>query len=65
MPLRNSCHARASGSATGAEDATGQSHYVIRDGNDGSGAAGQITRWVAAKFVPQQVGDVTVYDLTR
>jgi 4-amino-4-deoxy-L-arabinose transferase-like glycosyltransferase len=45
--------------------ATGQVHYFIRDGNDGSGAAGQITRWVAAKFVPQQVGDVTVYDLTR
>ncbi len=45
--------------------ADAQIRYFIRDGNDGSGAAGQITRWVAAKFVPQQVGDVTVYDLTR
>jgi 4-amino-4-deoxy-L-arabinose transferase-like glycosyltransferase len=54
--------------------AAGQIHYFIRDDSDGpgtnhrdpsSGAAGQITRWVAANFVPQQVGDVTVYDLTR
>jgi 4-amino-4-deoxy-L-arabinose transferase-like glycosyltransferase len=48
--------------------ATGQVHYFIRfirDDVDGSGDAGQITRWVAEKFVPQQVGDVTVYDLTR
>ncbi len=53
-----------------------QIHYFIRDDSDGPGtnhrdpsaasrAAGQITRWVAANFVPQQVGDVTVYDLTR
>jgi 4-amino-4-deoxy-L-arabinose transferase-like glycosyltransferase len=54
--------------------AAGQIHYFIRDDSDGPGtshrdpssaAAGQITRWVAANFVPQQVGDVTVYDLTR
>ena len=45
--------------------ATGQIHYFIRDGNEGSGASGQITRWVATNFVPQQVGDVTVYDLSR
>ncbi|MBV8292158.1 MAG: hypothetical protein JOY55_10160 [Mycobacterium sp.] len=54
----------------------GQIRYFIRDDSDGSGAdradpssvsgaAGQITRWVAANFVPQQVGDMTVYDLTR
>ncbi|HEY2450523.1 MAG TPA: glycosyltransferase family 39 protein [Mycobacterium sp.] len=43
---------------------TGQIHYFIR-ADDGSGAAGQITRWVGANFVPQWVGDVTVYDLTR
>jgi 4-amino-4-deoxy-L-arabinose transferase-like glycosyltransferase len=52
--------------------ASGQIHYFIRDnrpgadhGNPSSDAAGQITSWVAANFVPQQVGDVTVYDLTR
>jgi hypothetical protein len=56
--------------------ADGQIRYFIRDDSDGSvanrvdpssvsGAAGQITRWVAANFVPQQVGDMTVYDLTR
>jgi 4-amino-4-deoxy-L-arabinose transferase-like glycosyltransferase len=44
--------------------ATGQVHYFIGDANDGSGAAGQIARWVGANFVPQRVGDVTVYDLT-
>jgi hypothetical protein len=45
--------------------ADGQIRYFIRDDGDGTGAAGQITRWVAANFVPQQVGDVTVYDLAR
>jgi 4-amino-4-deoxy-L-arabinose transferase-like glycosyltransferase len=56
--------------------ADGQIRYFIRDNGDGpggnhgdpssgSGAAGQITRWVAANFVPQKVGDVTVYDLAR
>lgn len=45
--------------------ATGQIHYFIRGDNHGSGAAGQITRWVGANFVPQWVGDVMVYDLTR
>ena len=45
--------------------ATGQIHYFIGGDNDGSGTAGQITRWVDANFVPQRVGDVTVYDLTR
>ena len=56
--------------------ADGQIRYFIRDDSDGSGvnpadpssvsgAAGQITRWVAANFVPQQVGDMTVYDLAR
>jgi 4-amino-4-deoxy-L-arabinose transferase-like glycosyltransferase len=45
--------------------ATGQIHYFIRNDNGGSGAAGQITRWVGANFVPQRVGDVTVYDLAR
>jgi 4-amino-4-deoxy-L-arabinose transferase-like glycosyltransferase len=54
--------------------AAGQIHYFIRDDSGGPGAdhgdpssaaAGQITRWVAANFVPQKVGDVTVYDLTR
>jgi len=56
--------------------ADGQIHYFIRDDGDGSGgnhgdpgsgsgAAGQITRWVAANFVPQQVGNVTVYELAR
>ncbi|MGH3848763.1 MAG: hypothetical protein ACRDRT_03510, partial [Pseudonocardiaceae bacterium] len=54
--------------------ADGQIRYFIRDdrgghgGNhrdpsSGSGAAGQITKWVAANFVPQKVGDATVYDL--
>ncbi len=53
-----------------------QIRYFIRDdhqgpgGNHGdpstgSGAAGQITRWVAANFASQKVGDATVYDLTR
>jgi 4-amino-4-deoxy-L-arabinose transferase-like glycosyltransferase len=45
--------------------ATGQIHYFIRGDNHGSGAAGQITRWVGVNFVPQRVGDVTVYDLAR
>jgi 4-amino-4-deoxy-L-arabinose transferase-like glycosyltransferase len=45
--------------------ATGQVHYFIRGDNHGSGAAGQITRWVGVNFVPQWVGDVTVYDLAR
>jgi 4-amino-4-deoxy-L-arabinose transferase-like glycosyltransferase len=45
--------------------ADGQIRYFIRDNGDGTGAAGQITRWVAANFVPQRVGDVTVYDLAR
>jgi 4-amino-4-deoxy-L-arabinose transferase-like glycosyltransferase len=48
--------------------ATGQIHYFIRfirDDVHGSGAAGQITEWVGANFVPQWVGDVTVYDLAR
>jgi 4-amino-4-deoxy-L-arabinose transferase-like glycosyltransferase len=45
--------------------ATGQIHYFIRGDNHGSGAAGQITRWVGTNFVPQWAGDVTVYDLTR
>jgi 4-amino-4-deoxy-L-arabinose transferase-like glycosyltransferase len=56
--------------------AAGQIRYFIRDDSDGpganhgnpssgSGAASQITRWVAANFVPQKVGEVTVYDLTR
>jgi 4-amino-4-deoxy-L-arabinose transferase-like glycosyltransferase len=44
--------------------ATGQIHYFIR-ASDGPGAAGQISRWVGANFVPRWVGDVTVYDLTR
>jgi len=47
--------------------ADGQIRYFIRadrgDPSSASGAAGQITRWVAANFVPQQVGDATVYDL--
>ncbi|MGH9205715.1 MAG: glycosyl transferase, partial [Acidimicrobiales bacterium] len=54
--------------------ADGQIRYFIRDdrgghgGNhhdpsSGSGAAGQITKWVAANFVPRKVGDATVYDL--
>jgi hypothetical protein len=56
--------------------AAGQIRYFIRDDSDGPGAnhgnpssgssaAGQITRWVAANFVPQKAGEVTVYDLTR
>jgi hypothetical protein len=56
--------------------ADGQIRYFIRDDGDGTGpnrggpdsgasAAGQITRWVAANFAPQRVGDVTVYDLGR
>jgi 4-amino-4-deoxy-L-arabinose transferase-like glycosyltransferase len=54
--------------------ADGQIRYFISDGGDGAGAnhggpssaaAGQITKWVAANFVPQQVGGVTVYDLAR
>jgi hypothetical protein len=56
--------------------ADGQIGYFIRDDSHGpvapygdqssaSGAAGQITRWVAANFVPQQVGGMTVYALTR
>ena len=45
--------------------AGGQIRYFIRDDGDRTGAAGQITRWVAANFVPQQVGDLTVYDLAR
>ena len=45
--------------------ADGQVRYFIRDDDDPTGAAGQINRWVAANFVPQQVGDVTVYDLAR
>ena len=56
--------------------ADGQIRYFIRDDSDGqgpnhggpnsgAGAASQITRWVAANFAPQQVGDVTVYDLAR
>jgi 4-amino-4-deoxy-L-arabinose transferase-like glycosyltransferase len=44
---------------------TGQIHYFIRGDDHGSGAAGQITRWVGVNFVPQRVGDVTVYDLAR
>ena len=50
--------------------------HFIRDNSDGpgahyggqssaSGAAGQITRWVAANFVPQRLGGKTVYDLAR
>jgi 4-amino-4-deoxy-L-arabinose transferase-like glycosyltransferase len=56
--------------------ADGQIGYFIRDNSDGpgahyggqssaSGAAGQITRWVAANFVPQRLGGKTVYDLAR
>ena len=45
--------------------ATGQIHYFIRGDDHGSGAAGQITEWVGANFVPRWVGDVTVYDLAR
>jgi 4-amino-4-deoxy-L-arabinose transferase-like glycosyltransferase len=56
--------------------ADGQIRYFIRDDSDGqgpnhggpnsgAGAAGDITRWVAATFAPRQVGDVTVYDLAR
>jgi 4-amino-4-deoxy-L-arabinose transferase-like glycosyltransferase len=56
--------------------ADGQIRYFIRDDSDGqgpnhggpnsvAGAAGHITRWVAANFAPRQVGDVTVYDLAR
>ncbi len=56
--------------------ADGQIGYFIRDDSDGpgahygdqssaSGAACQIARWVAANFVPQQVGGMTVYDLAR
>jgi 4-amino-4-deoxy-L-arabinose transferase-like glycosyltransferase len=56
--------------------ADGQIRYFIRDDSDGqgpnhggpnsgAGAAGDITRWVAANFAPRQVGDVTVYDLAR
>jgi hypothetical protein len=54
--------------------AEGQIRYFIRDDGDGNGpnhggpssgstAAGRITRWVTANFAPQQVGNVTVYDL--
>ena len=56
--------------------ADGQIGFFIRDNSDGpgahygdqspaSGAAGQITRWVAANFVPQRLGGMTVYDLAR
>jgi 4-amino-4-deoxy-L-arabinose transferase-like glycosyltransferase len=45
--------------------ATGQVHYFIRGDSHRSGAAGQITEWVGANFVPHWVGDVTVYDLAR
>ncbi|HME76838.1 MAG TPA: glycosyltransferase family 39 protein [Mycobacterium sp.] len=56
--------------------ADGQIGYFVRDDSpepgahygdqsSASGDAGQITRWVAANFVPQQVGDTTVYDLAR
>jgi 4-amino-4-deoxy-L-arabinose transferase-like glycosyltransferase len=56
--------------------ADGQIRYFIGDDGDGpggnhgdpssgTGAAGQITRWVAASFAPRNVGGVTVYDLTR
>lgn len=56
--------------------ADGQIGYFIRDNTDApgahygdqrsaSGAAGQITRWVAANFVPQRLGGMTVYDLAR
>jgi 4-amino-4-deoxy-L-arabinose transferase-like glycosyltransferase len=54
----------------------GQIRYFIRGddkgpgGNHGdpskdSGAAGQITRWVAANFAPRTIGDVTAYDLAQ
>jgi hypothetical protein len=56
--------------------ADGQIRYFIRDDDKGpggnhrdpgsdSGAAGQITRWVAANFAPRKIGDTTVYDLAR
>jgi hypothetical protein len=55
--------------------ADGQIGFFVRDDSHEPGAhygdrssasgAGQITRWVAANFVPQQVGDTTVYDLGR
>jgi 4-amino-4-deoxy-L-arabinose transferase-like glycosyltransferase len=50
--------------------ADGQIRYFIRDDRDrhprsAPGAADQITKWVAANFFPQKVGDATVYDLAR
>jgi hypothetical protein len=45
--------------------ADGQIGYFIRDQRDGPDADGPITRWVAANFTPQRVGDVTVYALAR
>jgi 4-amino-4-deoxy-L-arabinose transferase-like glycosyltransferase len=45
--------------------AEGQIGYFVRGDGDEPGAHGQINSWVAANFVPQRVGDVTVYDLAR
>lgn len=45
-------------------------YYIAVDtkghGSDGGGhARADIARWVAATFVPQKVGDATVYDLAK